>query len=349
MCSILQDFMTSMDARLQDAEARRQDVMTTLLHKLDNLIAALSPKISPSFPPPLLLQSPSSSTADVPSFFEAIVPPATSTLLLPALTPPASPDHVPPLSVPTPPPSTPKDPFLLSVIVPSVTLPLLLTATQSDPFLLLVIALTTYLLLLLNTTPPTLPKPFCCLSFQRLRHYSPTPPPFFRIGTVILALHDASDVFLEGAKIFKYAEKEMAASLFFAFFALSWLLLRLFFFPFWIIRASSYYLIETLSKVCLHFTLVMEPFPGHSLRWDALCTGLPPIPLVGFVNCGDILYGRPFDYAPHGADQYRVMADMESSQARRLLRRMKAIDLGFVWPCGGGCERCDYEPLFVNV
>lgn len=71
---------------------------------------------------------------------------------------------------------------------------------------------------------------------------------FFRIGTVILALHDASDVFLESAKIFKYAGKELAASLFFASFALSWLLLRLIFFPFWIIRASSYYLIETLVK-----------------------------------------------------------------------------------------------------
>ncbi|KAG9137052.1 hypothetical protein Leryth_019002 [Lithospermum erythrorhizon] len=30
---------------------------------------------------------------------------------------------------------------------------------------------------------------------------------FFRVGCIILALHDASDVFLEGAKVFKYSEK----------------------------------------------------------------------------------------------------------------------------------------------
>lgn len=71
---------------------------------------------------------------------------------------------------------------------------------------------------------------------------------FFRIGTVILALHDTSDVFLEAAKVSKYAGKEMVASLFFACFAISWLLLRLIFFPFWIIKTSSYYSIESLMK-----------------------------------------------------------------------------------------------------
>ncbi|BBH09580.1 LAG1 homologue 2 [Prunus dulcis] len=35
---------------------------------------------------------------------------------------------------------------------------------------------------------------------------------FFRIGSIILALHDASDVFLEAAKVFKYSEKELAAN-----------------------------------------------------------------------------------------------------------------------------------------
>nr|DAD21557.1 TPA_asm: hypothetical protein HUJ06_023020 [Nelumbo nucifera] len=61
---------------------------------------------------------------------------------------------------------------------------------------------------------------------------------FFRIGSIILALHDASDVFLEAAKVFKYSEKELAASLCFGFFAISWLILRLIFFPFWVIRTS---------------------------------------------------------------------------------------------------------------
>lgn len=61
---------------------------------------------------------------------------------------------------------------------------------------------------------------------------------FFRIGAVVLALHDASDVFLEAAKVFKYSEKELGASLCFGLFAMSWLVLRLVFFPFWVIRSS---------------------------------------------------------------------------------------------------------------
>ncbi|XWS62902.1 hypothetical protein CRYUN_Cryun06bG0050500 [Craigia yunnanensis] len=34
---------------------------------------------------------------------------------------------------------------------------------------------------------------------------------FFRISSIILALHDASDVFLEAAKVFKYSERELGA------------------------------------------------------------------------------------------------------------------------------------------
>lgn len=61
---------------------------------------------------------------------------------------------------------------------------------------------------------------------------------FFRIGSIILALHDASDVFMEAAKVFKYSEKELGASVCFGLFALSWLILRLIFFPFWVISAT---------------------------------------------------------------------------------------------------------------
>ncbi|PHT32308.1 LAG1 longevity assurance -like protein 3 [Capsicum baccatum] len=46
---------------------------------------------------------------------------------------------------------------------------------------------------------------------------------FFRIGIAILALHDASDVFMEDAKFFKYSWKELGASILFGCFAVSWL------------------------------------------------------------------------------------------------------------------------------
>lgn len=70
---------------------------------------------------------------------------------------------------------------------------------------------------------------------NKLSHYR-----FFRIGSIILALHDASDVFMEAAKVFKYSEKELAASVFFGCFSVSWLVLRLIFFPFWVIKSTRF-------------------------------------------------------------------------------------------------------------
>ncbi|XVF45145.1 hypothetical protein PTKIN_Ptkin02bG0181500 [Pterospermum kingtungense] len=75
---------------------------------------------------------------------------------------------------------------------------------------------------------------------------------FFLIGSIILALHDASDVFLEAAKVFKYSERELGASVCFGLFAISWLLLRLIFFPFWVIKSSRFALMVN-NLVSLHY------------------------------------------------------------------------------------------------
>ncbi|KAL9662950.1 hypothetical protein QQ045_027786 [Rhodiola kirilowii] len=88
---------------------------------------------------------------------------------------------------------------------------------------------------------------------------------FFRIGSIVLALHDASDVFLETAKLFKYAEKELGASVFFGMFAVSWLILRLIFFPFWIIRSTSYDLIAYIKSSAQYPKLLYYVFNGMLL------------------------------------------------------------------------------------
>ncbi|KAI4367302.1 hypothetical protein MLD38_023054 [Melastoma candidum] len=98
---------------------------------------------------------------------------------------------------------------------------------------------------------------------------------FFRIGSVILALHDASDVFLEAAKIFKYSGNEFGASVLFGLFAVSWVLLRLVFFPFWVIRASSYHFIEhvpltesyNVLRYYLFNTLLLSLLVFHVYWW----------------------------------------------------------------------------------
>lgn len=103
---------------------------------------------------------------------------------------------------------------------------------------------------------------------------------FFRIGSIILALHDGSDVFMEAAKVFKYSEKEFGASAFFGLFAISWLLLRLIFFPFWIIKSTSYDLCEFLRLSEAYHTLLYYVFNTmlltllmfHIYWWILICS-----------------------------------------------------------------------------
>lgn len=103
---------------------------------------------------------------------------------------------------------------------------------------------------------------------------------FFRIGSVVLALHDASDVFMEAAKVFKYSENELGASVFFGFFAISWLVTRLIFFPLWVIHASSYHLTKVLRlseayHMSLYYvfnTMLVTLLLFHMYWWKLICS-----------------------------------------------------------------------------
>ncbi|XP_019059035.1 PREDICTED: LAG1 longevity assurance homolog 3 [Tarenaya hassleriana] len=70
---------------------------------------------------------------------------------------------------------------------------------------------------------------------------------FARIGSVIMAIHDVSDVFLETAKMSKYSGAEAIASFCFIIFALSWTGLRLVYFPSWVLWSTSYEVISILD------------------------------------------------------------------------------------------------------
>jgi len=71
---------------------------------------------------------------------------------------------------------------------------------------------------------------------------------FARVGSVVLALHDASDIFLEIGKMAKYSSCEWLAVVAFLHFVASWIILRLIIFPFWILRSTSYEVLLTLDK-----------------------------------------------------------------------------------------------------
>ncbi|WZZ19036.1 LAG1 longevity assurance homolog 3 isoform X1 [Brassica rapa] len=71
---------------------------------------------------------------------------------------------------------------------------------------------------------------------------------FSRVGSVVLALHDASDVFLEVGKMSKYSGAEGIASFSFILFVMSWIILRLIYYPFWILWSTSYEVVLELDK-----------------------------------------------------------------------------------------------------
>ncbi|XVF49827.1 hypothetical protein PTKIN_Ptkin04bG0047300 [Pterospermum kingtungense] len=71
---------------------------------------------------------------------------------------------------------------------------------------------------------------------------------FARVGSVTLAIHEGSDVFLEFAKMSKYCGFEWLASFSFILFVLSWTIFRMIIFPFWIIWSTSYEVLLILDK-----------------------------------------------------------------------------------------------------
>ncbi|KAH6798659.1 LAG1 longevity assurance-like protein [Perilla frutescens var. frutescens] len=71
---------------------------------------------------------------------------------------------------------------------------------------------------------------------------------FGRVGSVVLALHDASDVFMEVGKMSKYRGAEALASCSFVIFVIVFVVLRLIYYPFWILWSTSYEVIQFMDK-----------------------------------------------------------------------------------------------------
>ncbi|KAG6550431.1 hypothetical protein Mapa_008394 [Marchantia paleacea] len=96
-----------------------------------------------------------------------------------------------------------------------------------------------------------------------------------RVGSMVLALHDASDVFLEVAKLTKYSGSELIPAVAFVVFAISWIVLRLVILPFWIIRSTSYEVLTVADrsqpygplKYYICNTLLISLFVLHIYWW----------------------------------------------------------------------------------
>ncbi|XP_042263802.1 ceramide synthase 2-like isoform X2 [Thunnus maccoyii] len=64
---------------------------------------------------------------------------------------------------------------------------------------------------------------------------------YIRIGTLVMLIHDASDVLLESAKLFNYAKWEKTCQSLFVLFAIVFMVTRLIIFPFWLIHCTWVY------------------------------------------------------------------------------------------------------------
>eukprot|EP00955_Chlamydomonas_euryale_P041442 351978-Chlamydomonas_euryale.AAC.5 len=87
---------------------------------------------------------------------------------------------------------------------------------------------------------------------------------FCRIGVLIMLLHDISDIFLELAKLCRYCRRPTAATVSFATFFVSWVALRMLYFPLVIIRST---LSEPMGLVGRYIDV--DPMP-HYLIFNGL-------------------------------------------------------------------------------
>ncbi len=61
---------------------------------------------------------------------------------------------------------------------------------------------------------------------------------------MVFLCHDINDIFMEGAKMARYAEHKWLPTALFAVFMLSWFISRIYYFPAYVIRSVYYEPIE---------------------------------------------------------------------------------------------------------
>ncbi|OWM90338.1 ASC1-like protein 1 [Punica granatum] len=117
---------------------------------------------------------------------------------------------------------------------------------------------------------------------------------FARVGAVVLALHDVTDVFMEVAKMSKYSGYQRVADTFFILFGVCWTLFRTFCYPIWVLRSTSYEVLLTLDmekhkvdgtiyyyifNTLLFFLLIIDMY-----WWVLLCRMVVKLIQTGHVN-----------------------------------------------------------------
>lgn len=79
---------------------------------------------------------------------------------------------------------------------------------------------------------------------------------FTRPGVMVMLIHDISDIFLEGAKLARYADHEQLALNLFVAFALSWVILRVVIYPYMIVFRM---MVDPVVYVALPYNINCQP------------------------------------------------------------------------------------------
>lgn len=66
------------------------------------------------------------------------------------------------------------------------------------------------------------------------------PRSFVKVGAMVFLCHDINDIFMESAKMARYAEHRWLPTTLFAVFMLSWFTSRIYYFPVYVIRSVYY-------------------------------------------------------------------------------------------------------------
>jgi ceramide synthetase len=79
---------------------------------------------------------------------------------------------------------------------------------------------------------------------------------FTRPGIMVMLIHDVSDIFLEAAKLARYADKQKAATNLFASFALSWIICRCIIYPYLFIHR---FLVDPIVMIAIPYNIYPQP------------------------------------------------------------------------------------------
>ncbi|KAG8012624.1 High affinity choline transporter 1 [Nibea albiflora] len=103
------------------------------------------------------------------------------------------------------------------------------------------------------------------LSFSWISNY-------IRIGTLVMLLHDSTDILLEGAKVLNYAKWHRTANVMFAVFTILFMLTRLVIFPFWLIHCTWVYPLEDFAPFFGYyfFNVMLSVLQVLHLYWAVL-------------------------------------------------------------------------------